>query len=1131
MIRKRLKMLVVCGTIFVLALLSLVLVACGGKDDKYTASDLRYVSKSEACLCTISKRDYYKAYSDHAVLAYFNLFSEGDGRSYLGPFLLGKTPDSVAFYTTHENSIIHRYGGTIEYNGGTYYYSVTFEFMEWENDGSKLDMYLCTANEPKAAAEEVVKIADLSKLSYDNQYANTYYSEAIDKDLYMYGDHYYAVYTDSRDWIDAEVFCESIGGHLVTITSVEEDEFVHALISDVGSRKLENRTFSIGGYKTGSNWEWVTKETFDYSNWGINQPDNSGAYLSYWFSNYTFAWDDYNGLKDYYPLIMDIGSAICFICEWESKDLIGSRVDYYSGKITTAEQLKTLSGSNGVFVLGADIDLTDEGEWTPISNFSGTLYGSGYSIKNLKLKVKSADDVGLFSELKGTVTDLKLENIDITGSGSGNRVGGIAGKNSGTIKNCEVDGTINCEYASNVGGIVGYSNERLYNNVNNASVTAYSNVGGVVGYIPIYGSTEFKFNTNNGDVTGSIFVGGVVGEIASHRPSSRGTYTTKITACRNNGTVTAAGNNVGGIAGKAAGMYEKYSYDDYYVYLEISDCENKGEVKGSDYVAGIYGYGGSYVRSVTACVNSADIVGKNYVGGYVGYSYNTSTSNMDNNNSITGKGYIGGVAGYTGNVRNCKNNGTITSLGTILEEGSNYYCVGGIAGRCHGATNCINNVDITLDLAGCRVGGIAGVVWCTNPLENNTNNGIIDAKYSNDVGGLFGYVVFTGSNTVKNNSNEANVYGVSCVGGIAGKMMSHRPNSRGTNTTTILDCHNEGIVTAIGDQAGGIAGHATGMYQRYNYDDYYVYLEISDCENKGEVTGRDYVAGIYGYGGDYVRSVTACVNSADIVGGNFVGGYIGYSENTATLNMNNNNSIIGKGYVGGIAGYTGNVQNCKNNGTITSLGTILEDGVNKYCVGGIAGYCTGATNCTNSVDITVDSAGKNVGGIAGELYCNNAIENNTNSGKITALQSANVGGVAGRVVLTGSRSVKTNKNEAAVAGASYVGGIAGMIESTRPSNYGTYTTTISDCENNGTVTATGDYAGGIAGQATGMYQRYSYSDYYVYLEISNNVNYEKVTASGSYAAIIGKAGSYVNSQNSSLWSSNNDYGEVGKIYN
>ncbi|MGN0819972.1 MAG: ZmpA/ZmpB/ZmpC family metallo-endopeptidase-related protein, partial [Christensenellaceae bacterium] len=473
--------------------------------------------------------------------------------------------------------------------------------------------------------------------------------------------------------------------------------------------------------------------------------------------------------------------------------------------INTVDELKAIANSDKCYTLGANIDLSSESNWMPIEGFTGTLTGGGYSLQNLTLKVKSSDNVGLFSELKGTVSDLKLEDVNITGSGSGNNVGAIAGKNSGTIQNCEVDGTINCEYASCVGGIVGYSNTKLYNNVNNASVTSNEKVGGVVGYIAINDSLEIKANINNGTVTGTNYIGGIAGIMESTRPSSRGTYTTTISNCENNGTVTATGDYAGGIAGQAVGLYQYYSYDDYYVYLEISDCENNGKVTGKDYVAGIYGYGGNYVRSVTACVNSVDIVGNNYVGGYIGYSANTSTLNMNNNSSITGKGYVGGIAGYTGNVQNCKNNGTITSLGTILEDGVNKYCVGGIAGYCTGATNCINNVDITVELAGRGVGGIAGSIYCSNAIENNTNSGKITALQSTCVGGVAGRVIFTGNLTVKSNKNEASVTGASYVGGIAGIMECTRPSNRGTYTTTISDCENNGTVTATGDYAGGIA--------------------------------------------------------------------------------------------------------------------------------------------------------------------------------------------------------------------------------------------------------------------------------------------------------------------------------------
>ncbi len=276
--------------------------------------------------------------------------------------------------------------------------------------------------------------------------------------------------------------------------------------------------------------------------------------------------------------------------------------------VNTVEDLKAIANTSKSYVLGADIDLSSENNWTPIDGFTGILTGGGYSIKNLSLKVKSADNVGLFSELKGTVNNLKLEDVNITGSGSGNNVGAIAGKNSGTIKGCEVDGIINCEYASCVGGIVGYSNTKLYNNVNNASVTSNEKVGGVVGYITINGSLEIDANTNNGAVTGASYVGGIAGMIESTRPSSYGTYTTTISDCENNGTVTATGDYAGGVAGQATGMYQRYSYNDYYVYLEISNNVNYEKVTAgsSSTRAAIIGKAGDYVNSKNSSLWSSN---------------------------------------------------------------------------------------------------------------------------------------------------------------------------------------------------------------------------------------------------------------------------------------------------------------------------------------------------------------------------------------------------------------------------------------------------------------------------------------------------------------------------------------------
>ena len=82
-----------------------------------------------------------------------------------------------------------------------------------------------------------------------------------------------------------------------------------------------------------------------------------------------------------------------------------------------------------------------------------------------------------------------------------------------------------------------------------------------------------------------------------------------------------------------------------------------------------------------------------------------------------------------------------------------------------------------------------------------------------------------------------------------------------------------------------------------------------------------------------------------------------------------------------------------------------------------------------------------------------------------------------------------------------------------------------------------DYAGGIAGSVSGMYQHYNpdygAKDYYVCVEISGNINNADIECGGNYAGgIVGKALNYVNT-NAELWDSNKNYGNVsgGKLYN
>lgn len=85
-------------------------------------------------------------------------------------------------------------------------------------------------------------------------------------------DHWYGiVYVGNGScWNDVRVEAESYGGHLATITSQEEQDFLEANIYD------SSVWMSIGGYQDlndpdysepGGGWKWVTGEPMDYTHW------------------------------------------------------------------------------------------------------------------------------------------------------------------------------------------------------------------------------------------------------------------------------------------------------------------------------------------------------------------------------------------------------------------------------------------------------------------------------------------------------------------------------------------------------------------------------------------------------------------------------------------------------------------------------------------------------------------------------------------------------------------------------------------------------------------------------------------------------------------------------------------------
>lgn len=231
--------------------------------------------------------------------------------------------------------------------------------------------------------------------------------------------------------------------------------------------------------------------------------------------------------------------------------------------INTQEQLSQISLIPEKFYrLGCDISL--DKNWTPITDFTGTLDGNGYKISGLTLTDKNHS--GLMASMSGTV-----KNLTVYGDISAGKVAGIiAGENGGNIENCVVAGTIsvNTDYA---GGICAINSGKIKNCLSSLySISSGSFSGGIAGIN--YGTIEDCLAASN-MVVAEMYAGAIAGV------NNGGTIKKCVSACmtvhdvltQNSGRITTNKNN--------GTLYNNYFFleavsDDFY--QEPSDHSQNG---------------------------------------------------------------------------------------------------------------------------------------------------------------------------------------------------------------------------------------------------------------------------------------------------------------------------------------------------------------------------------------------------------------------------------------------------------------------------------------------------------------------------------------------------------------------------
>ena len=264
--------------------------------------------------------------------------------------------------------------------------------------------------------------------------------------------------------------------------------------------------------------------------------------------------------------------------------------------ISTAEQLDHVREHlNAHYKLENDIDLTDylEGSeygWMSlgsrdIQRFTGNFDGAGHVISGLTVtqpgNISSlAYNTGLFGTVgeKSTISNLGVESSGIS-SGFASSHGILAGVNYGRITDCFVNGSINVDGSSCIGGFVGWNTEtgEIVNCYALVDVTGGGNVGGLVGLN--WGSITNSYATGTVVSSGNC-TGGLVGLNSGGELSN----------CYAIVTVSSEGE---GFTGGLAGTFDDTS--------EISNCYAVGTVTTDTDVSGGSGFvsnlGGSTITN------------------------------------------------------------------------------------------------------------------------------------------------------------------------------------------------------------------------------------------------------------------------------------------------------------------------------------------------------------------------------------------------------------------------------------------------------------------------------------------------------------------------------------------------------
>lgn len=672
-------------------------------------------------------------------------------------------------------------------------------------------------------------------------------------------------------------------------------------------------------------------------------------------------------------------------------------------------------------VLKADISLEGE-ETVRIPTFGGTFDGGGHTISGVVIS-DSVSPAAFFGTLQegAVVKNLKISGT-VTPSGDAQTIGGIVGRNYGTISNCSFTGNVSGD--RNVGGIAGINaaSGTIQNCHTSGEMSGENMKGGIAGYnLGKITSCQNNISVNTVSVDPSLNLADIDVESildASKITSVDTTDTSMDTGgiagyssgvieyCTNNSTVgyQHIGYNVGGIVGRSCGY--------------IRECENKAEVYGRKDVGGIAGQIEPYISRELSANTLSDLQ----------QQLNSLSSMLDNvmNDASASIGTVtvrmNSIADYMNSAASAAD--TITTTGTI-------------DGIVTGSGQIDNNGNITVSPPQIEIekeesGENAGS-------RTEESNDTADSGEDSPEGGE----TADSGETPSENEGMAELpeVQVGITDGSVGGESSTTANGvvdASTQISMSTSLNNlSAAVYGMSDQMRQLNSELAGSSSAITEDMRAVNAQINTISN----TVNELVLGI---GGSDIMVDTSEENIDQVTCGK-----VAESKNTGV--------VYGDINVGGVTGAMAIEYEFDPEDDVTA--NLSQTQQNKYEIKAILQKCVN--------EGTVTSKRNNVGGICGRMdlgliiSCENYGDAESESGSYT-------GGIAG---ITGS-TIRNSYAKCTLKGGKYVGGIVGSgVETSTDGS----TSTVSGCYSYVSIPQYDQYVGAVSGGEEGNFQ----SDYFV----------------------------------------------------